>query len=100
MRTILISSMILVFIMTSCEKNQGFMSQGIITKPDFRKCMCCGGFFIDIEDSVYRFDQWPDDFTFNWETDTFPIEVYLNWQIDSILCLGDEILVSRMRRKD
>jgi len=24
-----------------------------------RKCICCGGFYIEIEDSTYRFDSIP-----------------------------------------
>lgn len=62
--------------------------------------MCCGGVFIDIEDSTYRFDEWPEDFKFDWDSDTLPMAVFLDWQVDSVLCLGDEILVSRMKRTD
>ena len=98
MKTRLIGLLLMIFILASCEKNCGYRSEGLIIGYDYRKCMCCGGFFIDIEDSTYRFDQWPEDFNFDWDLDTFPMSVLIDWQVDSVLCLGDEILVSRIKR--
>jgi len=100
MRTIILFIVFFTFLAVSCERNHGYQSEGTITGYDFRKCMCCGGYFVDIEDSTYRFYTMPNGFIFNWETDTFPIEVLLNWKPDSVLCLGDEIIVSKMIRRE
>jgi len=89
---------VLFILSTSCEKNNGFQNEGIISGYDYRKCMCCGGYFVEVEDSTYRFYVMPDDFNFDWETDTFPLNVLLDWRLDSAQCLGDEIIVERMER--
>ena len=44
----------------STDAEDKFQSDGIITGEDYRECMCCGGWFIVIADSTYRFDQLPD----------------------------------------
>ena len=75
------------------------MDQGTITGYDYRKCMCCGGWFVEIGDSTWRFDQIPEGCTINFDEAIFPMEVYLNWLIKDPLCLGDEIVVSRLEKK-
>ena len=100
MRKFTLYFIVFLFLAISCEKDHGYQNQGTLTGYDFRRCMCCGGYIVEIEDSTYRFYNMPDGFTFNLEVDTFPLQVLLNWQSDSILCLGDEIIVSKMTRKE
>ena len=66
----------------SCEKEDSYKSMGIITGYDMRACICCGGYFIEIDDSTYNFDTLPASSAINLETETFPINVNLDWSYD------------------
>lgn len=72
------------------------MDSGIITGGDPRMCMCCGGWFVTVKDSVRRFDQIPADCTIDFSTATFPLKVKLTWKKKDVLCLGDEIVLSKL----
>jgi len=61
--------------------------------------MCCGGWFIIIEQDTLRFDQIPEGSSITLDDAKFPIDVYLDWQPKEPKCLGDEIIVSRMELK-
>jgi len=72
---LLISALLIV----SCEKTK-YKSTGTITEPDYRKCMCCGGYFIEIDGNQYNFNKstLPENFTFD---DTqLPLCVELNFE--------------------
>jgi hypothetical protein len=75
-----------------------YKSAGIITSYDYRKCKCCGGWFIDIGDSTYRFLELPKECNINFEKDTLPIAVKLDWKKSTTPCMGDEIIVERMKK--
>ena len=58
-RTCFFSILLAVFF--SCEKEEeNYQSTAVITGPDVGYCICCGGYFIEIEDSTYHFDNLPD----------------------------------------
>ena len=78
----LILIVLLASIIVSCKKEETYQSNGIITGPDMRECICCGGYFIEIDDSTYNFDILPASSSINLETDTFPINVSLDWAFD------------------
>jgi hypothetical protein len=86
-----IMAMILIF--TSCKKEDSDLSDGLITGFDYRECVCCGGIFIDIDATTYRFQQLPDNSNLVLEEGTFPVKVSLRWKKDDIACMGDEIIV-------
>lgn len=74
--------LMLTGILISCKKEEGYKSTGIITGPDIRECICCGGYFIEIGDSTYNFDTLPVSSAITLETETFPINVKLDWSFD------------------
>ena len=75
------------------------MDSGTITGLDPRDCMCCGGWFIEIRDTMRRFDQVPADCVIDFNTITYPLKVKLDWKKKDTLCLGDEIRVTRMEQE-
>jgi len=98
----IIHTLILIFLITiaSCSTEDDlFRSTGKITGIDVRECACCGGYFIEIENVVYRFYNLPDNSKLNLENPNFPIYVKLDWTNDANACLGDEIIVSRIEKR-
>ena len=86
-----------ILIITSCSMNEDeFRSNGTITGHDDRECVCCGGYFINIDKATYRFFDLPRNSNINLDSATFPIYVKLDWTKDPNACLGDEIIVSRI----
>ena len=73
---------------------------GIITGYDFRKCACCGGWFVNINQRTFRFLVPPSNTTLDLTNPkvTFPLAVKLNFKRDPNACLGDEILVSCLQK--
>ena len=98
MKKLIYLSLFVVF-MTGCRKDHGYQDSGTIIGQDYRKCMCCGGWFIEIDKDTLRFQQVPDGFTINLNDAKYPVEVYLDWQHKDPKCLGDEIIVIRMELK-
>ena len=68
-------------IIVSCGKVK-YSDTGIITGPNMLMCptKCCGGFYIDINNTRYIFEQLPVNSGINLESSTYPILVDLNWQ--------------------
>ena len=66
---------------------------GVITGADPRFCMCCGGWFIDIRSSTYRFYELPEGTDIDLERSEFPVIVNVVWEADEDACLGDEIIL-------
>jgi hypothetical protein len=85
----------------SCDNDKDNTEEknGKITGQDMRKCMCCGGYYIEIEDSTYRFDSIPSNSGINSGIDTFPIYVQVVFHIKDPQCLGDEIIIDKMRKE-
>lgn len=75
------------------------MNQAKILEPDYRMCVCCGGWFIKIDNDTLRFYELPSDCNIDLNTETLPIEVELNWEKDKNDCLGDEIIIDAIRKK-
>jgi len=81
------------------EQEDEYTSTGIITGIDVRECSCCGGYFIEIADSTYRFYNIPSGSKLNLENPDFPVYVKLDWHEDPDACLGDEIIVTRIEKR-
>ena len=65
----------------------------MITKADLRECACCGGWFIEIGDTGYRFYEVPENSEVVVTMEKLPMEVALKWEKVKDPCLGDEIKV-------
>lgn len=78
---------------SSCKKDDEYQSDGIITGQDLSLCGCCGGWFIEIDNTTYRFYELPQGSDFTLDNATFPVTVKLNWKMMDNACLGDEILI-------
>ena len=90
---------LLVIALNSCKDENGPTSNGLITGPDSRECVCCGGYFIEINKTTYRFnnEELPDgSINFDLIDAKFPIKVRVQWHLKEESCLGDEILITKI----
>jgi len=93
------SFVVLAGMIASCENEDSFQSAGVITGPDIRECICCGGYFVEIEDTTYSFDVLPSSSKIDLTTDTFPINVNLDWSYDKN-CGGIQYIdISRIEKQ-
>jgi len=98
MKKLIYLALFVVF-MTGCRKDHGYQDSGNIIGADYRKCMCCGGWFIEIDKDTLRFQQLPEGSTINLNDATYPVEVYLDWHYPDPQCMKDQIIVTRMELK-
>jgi hypothetical protein len=99
MKRKLLTTLLFVSLFVGCEKAK-YENTGTITGADLRKCMCCGGYFVDINDTQYQFEksELPDNFTF--EDSQLPLVVELNWELKTDGCSGfNRISISKIRFK-
>jgi hypothetical protein len=99
MKTLLLISLILLATLFACKKENIPTDTGVITGADERLCLCCGGWFIEIGDSTYLFNQLPANSKLDLANETFPVAVDLNWQQDPDACLPEEILVTYISKR-
>jgi hypothetical protein len=90
--------------LSSCKKDK-YMSEGIITGYDVRKCACCGGLMInfDSEKEPYKGDYKlftnSQDMGIDYN-DNFPIPVKVDWKTINNQCGEHEMItVTRWKRK-
>ena len=84
-------------LISGCEKTK-YESTGTITGADMAMCACCGGYFIEISGTKYRFEktELPANFTFNDEQ--LPLRVELDWNLKTENCTGlNWIKISKIR---
>jgi len=98
MRRLLIISVIIIISACADEVNSDFKDIGAITGEDFRRCMCCGGWFININSETYRFNELPENSDIDLSSEEFPIQVHLDWISVENACLGDEIIIERIEK--
>jgi hypothetical protein len=94
----LIISVIIIISACADEVNSDFKDIGTITGEDFRRCMCCGGWFININSETYRFNELPENSDIDLSSEEFPIQVHLDWISVENACLGDEIIIERIEK--
>jgi hypothetical protein len=99
MKKLIIISIVLLPILIACKKENNIPDTGTIIAYDLRECACCGGWFIEINDSTYRFLQLPANSNLDLQNAAFPVKVELSWQKDPAGCLKDEILIFEIRKK-
>ena len=88
-----------------CDKETGYMGEGVITGYDPRDCVCCGGLLINLNfsstemftDSTYQVDKVPQDFNIDSSAD-FPVFIRLDYQYTDALC-GKTIDILRFEIK-
>lgn len=98
MKIKIIAMVILCFMLVTCMKDNDFGQRGTITGIDLRECLCCGGWFININDSTYRFFELSDQNNIDLKNASFPVEVILTWKKNPNSCLGDEIIITRIEK--
>ena len=75
------------------------MSVGTITGSDYRMCMCCGGWYINIDEVIYLIDSLPAESNIDLATETFPVTVKLDWKLISNGCSGfNRITVLKIKK--
>lgn len=103
MRARIIIGITALFITLICckkESSQDYKSSGVITGPDYRACVCCGGYFIQIDTSMYEFNTLPSGSDINLLTETFPIAVKLDWQFPvNSACPNNRIDILRIKKQ-
>jgi hypothetical protein len=96
-----IRMLFIVFTMIACAKESSeYRSTGTITGSDPTMCACCGGWFINIENTQYRIISMPDNFALDLAKETFPVTVKLDWLLATTGCPAEfnRITVSRIRK--
>jgi hypothetical protein len=83
-------------IMGGCTKNNGYDSHGTIIGFDYRKCMCCSGWFIVIDSDTLRFQQVPEGSAVVLDVTSFPVDINLDWHYPDPQCMSDLIIVDKM----
>jgi hypothetical protein len=81
-KQIIFVALLSLFTILSCKKEEKYQSTALVTGPDLRECICCGGYFIEIKDSTYNFDTIPASSGIDLSDVTFPVAVKLDWQHD------------------
>jgi hypothetical protein len=91
---------ILMFGLTLCQKETDkYKSRGTILGPDLRDCVCCGGWYINIDTAEYEFDMLPENTNIDLAKDEFPISVKLDWQLSNRLpCPYKWVTISRISK--
>jgi hypothetical protein len=94
---------VIIFGIISCHKenySSVYTSSGVITGPDIRACVCCGGWFIKIDTLTYEFNNLPEGSSINLETETFPLSVKLNWQpAVTGACTANRIVITKIKKE-
>jgi hypothetical protein len=84
MKLTLIFTIIFLAGMSFCRKEMDkYDSHGVILGPDFRDCVCCGGWYIVIDTTEYEFDALPETSAIDLINENFPLAVKLDWQLNA-----------------
>lgn len=100
--SILMMLLIITLLPACCKDDDDFgycSTQAVITGVDYRRCFCCGGWFIEIDGEELRALTLPDDFVESFSPGDLPLPVFLEWEREKDPCLGDEIEVSCIRKR-
>ena len=97
MRYYLLASLLLLIISSCSDESGDIMDVGVVTGEDFRRCACCGGWFIEIGDERSRFIELPEGNDLDLSAAQLPLEVALTWAVEDPGCLGDEIIVTNIQ---
>lgn len=98
LKTLIISITMTIMSCSDEDQHIAFKDPGTILGADLSLCACCGGWFIEINNEKYRFEQLPEDSNIDLNAETYPIQVNLDWATDPNACLPDEILIGRIEK--
>jgi hypothetical protein len=89
-----------VFGLSLCHKETDhYQSEGSISGPDLRDCVCCGGWYIKIDSVEYEFEYLPVNSNIDLQTERFPIQVRLDWKLsDKPACPLNKIIILRIKK--
>jgi hypothetical protein len=90
--------LLIVLSLLSCDK-EVVKNSAQITGPDYRMCACCGGWFIEIDDTTYRFYELPKSSSIDLENETFPLEVTVKWKKTENACMSDLIDIEKITKE-
>lgn len=90
-RTLILAFILGFFALSSCDdcsntnpannNNPGYTkSDGLILGPDFRECVCCGGWFVEIKSDTLRIFNMPPDFEYYLMGEDMPVPVRVAWK--------------------
>ncbi|MDN5213372.1 hypothetical protein QQ020_14980 [Fulvivirgaceae bacterium BMA12] len=90
---------IILFASISCSEDEvpDPVDEATVIGQDLSLCMCCGGWFIDIDGERLRFDEVPAG-NIDLSKETLPLKVRVKWQQDPDQCFGNEILIQKMEK--
>jgi hypothetical protein len=71
-----------------------------IVAPDTRNCICCGGYFLSIDNNKPVAGDYfiTYDFPENYTPTSFPTKIYIEWEKDSNACINDKIIIKKLIR--
>lgn len=77
--------MSIILFLSSCSDstntNDNYItSDGVITGYDLAECVCCGGWFVEIEKDTLRIWNMPEEFNKILSEKEMPVEVRLSWK--------------------
>jgi hypothetical protein len=91
---------ILSCLFTRCKKDDSAPeSIGVITGMDGRKCACCWGWLVEIDNQTYKFDKIPATASLDLNTITYPTTVKIKWRDAQDDCKGKLIEVLHISRQ-
>jgi hypothetical protein len=93
---ILIIVLLVGFVCCRKDTRSDYQSTGVITGPDPRMCVCCGGWLIVIDSITYNFNSVPVTSNIDLEKETFPLFVKLDWQLAGPNSCPKWITIQRM----
>jgi len=70
-----------------CEKEK-YESTGTITGADLAMCACCGGYFVEIGATKYRFEKSELPSNFKFDDERLPLQVDMDWKLKTETCTG------------
>jgi hypothetical protein len=91
MKKILFTAITITILFSACQKNHSAnekSSNGIITGMDPRKCACCWGWIIEIDNTVYKFEKIPARSTIDLNNLSYPANVIITWRDSQGSCSG------------
>ena len=82
-------------LLLACEsstKSEYTNSDGVIIGFDARKCMCCGGWFVEMDHDTMRTWIMPAEFDNLLREKELPVEVNFDWKNYNGSCGGDDLI--------
>lgn len=89
---------LLVAATLGCNKATVAKDSATILGADYRKCGCCGGWFIEIEQDTFRFFEAPNNSNVDLNSTSYPLKVDVKWRELEDACMSDLIEVTSLKK--